>query len=58
MGLPVVLALFATRLPLDYLKTLPDVLQYLLGSSIAFGAVGAILLHQLLPEKTAEMASR
>ncbi|QIG52144.1 purine permease [Nordella sp. HKS 07] len=58
VGLPVLLALFATLIPPDYLKTLPDVLQYLLGSSIAFGAVGAILLHQILPEKPAETVSR
>lgn len=58
VGLPVLLALFATLIPPDYLKTLPDVLQYLLGSSIAFGAVGAILLHQILPERSGEMASR
>lgn len=51
VGLPVPLALFATFIPPDYLKTLPDVVQYLLGSSIAFGAVGAILLHQVLPEQ-------
>ncbi len=51
VGLPVLLALFATLLPPDYLKTLPDLVQYLLGSSIAFGAVGAILLHQILPER-------
>jgi NCS2 family nucleobase:cation symporter-2 len=52
IGVPVLLALFATLMPPEYLKTLPDLLQYLLGSSIAFGAVGAILLHQILPEKS------
>ncbi len=51
VGLPVLLALFATLIPPDYLKSLPNVVQYLLGSSIAFGAVGAILLHQILPEQ-------
>ncbi|MBK1867100.1 uracil-xanthine permease family protein [Aestuariivirga sp. YIM B02566] len=51
VGLPVLLALFATLIPPDYLKSLPNVVQYLLGSSIAFGAVGAILLHQVLPEQ-------
>lgn len=51
VGLPVLLALFATLMPPDYLKSLPNVVQYLLGSSIAFGAVGAILLHQILPEQ-------
>jgi uracil-xanthine permease len=51
VGLPLLLALFATLIPPDYLKSLPNVVQYLLGSSIAFGAVGAILLHQILPEQ-------
>lgn len=51
VGLPVLLALFATLIPPDYLKSLPNVVQYLLGSSIGFGAVGAILLHQVLPEQ-------
>ncbi|HTN97057.1 MAG TPA: solute carrier family 23 protein [Nordella sp.] len=53
VGLPILLALFATLIPSDYLRTLPDLVQYLLGSSIAFGAVGAILLHQILPERSA-----
>ena len=50
IGLPILMALFATLVPQDFVKTLPDLVQYLLGSSIAFGAVWAIVLHQILPE--------
>jgi NCS2 family nucleobase:cation symporter-2 len=49
IGLPILMALFATLAPQDFVKTLPDFVQYLLGSSIAFGAVWAIVLHQILP---------
>ena len=49
VGLPILMALFATLVPPDYMKTLPNLVQYLLGSSIAFGAVWAILLNQILP---------
>ncbi|OJU52203.1 MAG: xanthine/uracil permease [Mesorhizobium sp. 61-13] len=49
IGLPILMALFATLAPPDFVKTLPDFVQYILGSSIAFGAVWAIVLHQVLP---------
>ena len=49
IGLPILMALFATLVPADYVKTLPNLVQYLLGSSIAFGAVWAIVLNQVLP---------
>jgi NCS2 family nucleobase:cation symporter-2 len=49
IGLPILMALFATLAPPDFVKTLPDFVQYILGSSIAFGAVWAIILHQILP---------
>lgn len=50
VGLPVLMALFATLVPADFVKTLPDLLQYVLGSSIAFGALWAIVLNLVLPE--------
>lgn len=49
VGLPILMALFATLVPQDYVKALPDLVQYLLGSSIAFGAVWAIVLNLVLP---------
>jgi xanthine/uracil permease len=56
IGLPILMALFATLIPQDYVKTLPNLVQYLLGSSIAFGAVWAIVLNQILPDE--DTASR
>ena len=49
-GLPILFGLFACLLPPDFLRTLPDVAQYLLGSPTAFGASGAILLNLILPK--------
>ena len=54
IGLPVLSALFATLAPPDYVKTLPEFAQYFLGSSVAFGAVCAVILHQILPRSAAE----
>ncbi|MGB3389918.1 MAG: solute carrier family 23 protein [Pseudaminobacter sp.] len=51
IGLPILMALFATLVPPDYIKTLPSLVQYVLGSSIAFGAIWAIVLNQVLPEE-------
>lgn len=50
IGLSIPMALFATLVPQDFVKTLLDTIQYVLGSSIAFCAIWAIVLHQLLPE--------
>jgi NCS2 family nucleobase:cation symporter-2 len=57
IGLPILMALFATLIPQDYVKTLPNLVQYLLGSSIAFGAVWAIVLNQILPAEDATSRS-
>ena len=51
VGLPIVLALFVTLAPPEFIKTLPELVQYFFGSSVAVGAVAAILLHQVLPEQ-------
>lgn len=50
IGLPVVAALFATLVPPDFIRSLPEAVQYLLGSSVAVGAVFAVVLHQILPQ--------
>lgn len=49
VGLPIVIALFVTLAPTEFIKTLPELVQYFFGSSVAMGAVTAILLHQILP---------
>lgn len=54
VGLPILMALFATMVPKEFVDTLPDMVRYLLGSSIAFGAVWAILLNLVLPEEKRE----
>jgi len=54
VGLPILMALFATLVPKEFVDTLPDLARYLLGSSIAFGAVWAIVLNLVLPEDKAE----
>lgn len=50
IGMPIVVALFIDLAPPELMQSLPQTLQYLLNSSIAAGAVVAVLLHQLLPE--------
>lgn len=52
IGLPIVFALFVTLAPPEFIKTLPELIQYFFGSSVAVGAIAAILLHQLLPEQS------
>ena len=53
VGLPILLALFATLTPPDWVKALPEMVQYFLGSSIAFGAIAAIVLNLVLPARSA-----
>lgn len=54
VGLPILMALFATLVPQEFVDSLPDLARYLLGSSIAFGAVWAIVLNLVLPEEKLE----
>lgn len=58
VGLPILMALFATLVPKEFVDTLPDLARYLLGSSIAFGAVWAIVLNLVLPEDKVETAKK
>lgn len=53
VGLPILLALFATLAPGDWVKSLPELVQYVLGSSVAFGAIAAMVLNLVLPNKLA-----
>ena len=41
--------LFPTLAPQAWVKSLPDMLQYLLGSSVTLGAMAAMVLNQILP---------
>lgn len=51
IGLPILMAIFATLAPKEFVDGLPDLARYLLGSSIAFGAVWAIVLNLVLPDE-------
>ena len=51
IGLPVITTLALYLLPPDYVATLPQLLRYLLSSSIAAAAVVAIILNKALPKK-------
>jgi NCS2 family nucleobase:cation symporter-2 len=51
VGLPILFALFATLAPSDWVKSLPQFAQYFLGSSIAFGAIAAMILNLVLPRE-------
>ena len=53
VGLPIIFAFFANLAPEDYVRTLPELVQYFLGSSVAVGAIAAIILNQLIPVSTA-----
>lgn len=53
IGLPVLFALFATMVPKEFVDSMPELFRYVLGSSIAFGAIAAILLNLVLPEREA-----
>lgn len=59
VGLPIIFAFFANLAPEDYVRTLPELVQYFLGSSVAVGAIAAIILNQLIPassDRTPETA--
>lgn len=51
VGLPIIFAFFTTLAPPEFIQSLPDLLQYFFGSSVAVGAIAAIVLNQLLPEQ-------
>lgn len=50
IGVPIITALFIDLAPPELLQSLPQTLQYLLSSSIAAGAIVAIVLNQILPK--------
>jgi len=50
VGIPIICAFFATLAPHDWLAALPELLQYLMGSAAAVGALAAILMNLILPK--------
>jgi len=49
VGVPIIFSFFATLAPKEWVQSLPDMLQYLLGSSVTLGAMAAMVLNQILP---------
>lgn len=49
VGVPLICAFFATLAPKEWLQSLPDMLQYLLGSAVTVGAMAAMLMNLILP---------
>ena len=53
VGVPIIFSFFATLAPQAWVKSLPDMLQYLLGSSVTLGAMAAMVLNLILPRSAA-----
>ncbi|WP_159918192.1 uracil-xanthine permease family protein [Pantoea sp. 18069] len=49
VGIPLICAFFATLAPKAWLQSLPDMLQYLLGSAVTVGAMAAMVMNLILP---------
>jgi len=57
VGIPLICAFFATLAPKEWLQSLPDMLQYLLGSAVTVGAMAAMVMNLVLPRVGAERES-
>ncbi|MGL4208228.1 MAG: purine permease, partial [Candidatus Adiutrix sp.] len=55
IGLPVLAALAVTMTPPEFIDTLPEIVRYFFGSSVAVGAISAVLLHQVLPSSKEDL---
>lgn len=51
IGVPIMLALFAVLMPADVLAGLPEIVTYFVSSGTAIGAIAALLLNLVLPQK-------
>jgi NCS2 family nucleobase:cation symporter-2 len=49
VGVPIICSFFATLAPKEWVQTLPDMLQYLLGSAVTVGAMAAMVMNLILP---------
>lgn len=49
VGIPLICAFFATLAPKPWVQSLPDMLQYLLGSAVTVGAMAAMVMNLVLP---------
>lgn len=51
IGVPIMLALFAVMMPSDILYGLPEIVTYFVSSGTAIGAIAALVLNLVLPQK-------
>ena len=51
IGVPIMLALFAVLMPADVLNGLPEIATYFVSSGTAIGAIAALVLNLVLPQK-------
>lgn len=54
VGVPIIFSFFATLAPKEWVASLPDMLQYLLGSAVTISAMAAMVLQQILPRAAAD----
>lgn len=57
IAIPMILTLALTLIPKDFIQSLPQLLQYLFGSSVATASIAAILLNRILPAEKVEEQS-
>jgi xanthine/uracil permease len=55
---PIICSFFATLAPKEWVASLPDMLQYLLGSAVTIGAMAAMVLNQILPRAASDRAPK
>lgn len=51
IGIPIMLALFAVMMPAEILQGLPNIVTYFVSSGTAIGAITALILNLVLPQK-------
>ncbi|MFD1848557.1 solute carrier family 23 protein [Oceanobacillus bengalensis] len=57
IGVPIMFALFAVLMPADVLYRLPSLVTYFVSSGTAIGAIVALLLNVILPQKSDDVIS-
>ena len=50
VGIPIVFSFFATLAPKPWMESLPQMVQYLLGSAVTVGAMVAMVMNLILPK--------
>ncbi|MDQ0159855.1 nucleobase:cation symporter-2 family protein [Alkalibacillus salilacus] len=52
IGVPVMMAMFAVLIPAEVSNSLPNIVMYIVSSGTAVGAISALVLNIVLPEKS------